>query len=69
MAGEQGFRDAKMLLGFRAAQVTDLQAWTRLFTLVALALSLLYAVAMRWLVQQQWSTWLHEINFTPSSTP
>jgi hypothetical protein len=61
MAGEQGFRDAKTLLGFRAAQVADLQAWTRLFTLVALALSLLYAVAMRWLAQPQWSAWLRQL--------
>jgi hypothetical protein len=38
---EAGFRDAKRLLGFAEARISCLKAWTRMFTLVALALAVL----------------------------
>ncbi len=38
---EEGFRDAKRMLGFAAARIADLTAWARMFTLVAIALVVL----------------------------
>lgn len=38
---EEGFRDAKRLLGFADARIADLAAWARMFMLVAVALLLL----------------------------
>ena len=38
---EEGFRDAKWYLGFKEARVADISAWSRLFTLFALALLIL----------------------------
>jgi hypothetical protein len=38
---EEGFRDAKRLLGFSEARIRSLRAWTRMFTLVAIALAVL----------------------------
>src|SRR4051812_4003320 len=38
---EEGFRDAKRLLGFAAARIRCLKAWTRMFTLVAIAIAVL----------------------------
>jgi hypothetical protein len=35
---EEGFRDSKRLLGFAEARIKCLAAWTRMFTLVAVAL-------------------------------
>ncbi len=44
---EEGFRDAKWVLGFSRARITDLQAWTRMFTLVAIALLILAHIGCR----------------------
>ncbi len=41
---EQGFRDAKWLLGFAEARIADIQAWSRFFTLFAIALLLLVSL-------------------------
>ncbi len=41
---EEGFRDGKRLLGFAAARIADIQAWARMFTLVAIALLILTGV-------------------------
>src|SRR5205085_2378111 len=41
---EEGFRDAKRLLGFAEARIACLQAWTRMFLLVVLAMLLLYGL-------------------------
>lgn len=41
------------MLGFAEARITDLAAWTRMFTLVALALLVLVGVGCR-LVGQAW---------------
>jgi hypothetical protein len=38
---EEGFRDAKRLLGFAEARVKDIEAWSRFFALFALALLIL----------------------------
>jgi hypothetical protein len=38
---EEGFRDAKRLLGFADARINCLKAWTRMFTLVAIAIAVL----------------------------
>ena len=41
---EEGFRDAKRLLGFSEARIACIVAWARMFTLVAVAMLLLYGV-------------------------
>lgn len=50
---EEGFRDAKRMLGFAEARISDLAAWTRMFALVALALLVLVGLGCR-LVGQAW---------------
>ena len=47
---EEGFRDAKWYLGFAQARITDIQAWSRLFALFALALCALTALGMAILI-------------------
>lgn len=44
---EEGFRDAKWMLGFAQARIICLKAWTRMFTLVAIALLALVGVGCR----------------------
>lgn len=44
MGCEEGFRDSKRLLGFAEARIADLQAWQRMFTLVAIAVMVLTCV-------------------------
>ena len=41
---EEGFRAAKRLLGFSQARIACLVAWARMFTLVAVAMLLLYGI-------------------------
>lgn len=41
---EEGFRDAKWMLGFSQARISCLKAWARMFTLVAMALLVLVGV-------------------------
>lgn len=41
---EEGFRDAKDLLGFSQARIACIVAWARMFTLVAVAMLLLYGI-------------------------
>lgn len=41
---EEGFRDAKRLLGFAEAQIACIAAWARMFTLVAVAMLVLYGI-------------------------
>lgn len=41
---EEGFRDAKWMLGFAQARIKCLAAWARMFTLVAIALTVLVGV-------------------------
>ena len=46
---EEGFRDAKRLLGFAEARIACLQAWVRMFLLVVLAMLVLYGLGCYWL--------------------
>jgi hypothetical protein len=46
---EEGFRDAKRLLGFAEARIVCLQAWARMFLLVVLAMLVLYGLGSYWL--------------------
>lgn len=48
---EQGFRDAKWELGFAQARIQDIQAWSRLFALFALALLVVVSLGVRLLVR------------------
>jgi hypothetical protein len=41
---EEGFRDAKRLLGFVEARIKCIEAWARMFTLVAVAMLVLYGL-------------------------
>ena len=50
---EEGFRDAKRMLGFAQARIADLTAWTRMFTLVAISLLVLVGIGCG-LVKQSW---------------
>ena len=47
---EAGFRDAKWWLGFAQARIKQLQAWSRLFALVAIALLVVVSLASRLLL-------------------
>lgn len=47
---EEGFRDAKWYLGFKQARIRDINAWSRLFALFALALLILVTLATFWLL-------------------
>jgi hypothetical protein len=46
LACEEGFRDAKAMLGFAQARVRDIRAWSRLFALFVLALGLLVCLGL-----------------------
>ena len=47
---EQGFRDAKWELGFAQARIKQIQAWSRLFALFALALLVVVSLAVKLLL-------------------
>jgi hypothetical protein len=47
---EEGFRDAKWYLGFKAARIANIRAWSRLFALFALALLMLVTLGTRCLL-------------------
>jgi len=48
---EEGFRDAKWHLGFAEARVAEIDAWSRLFALFAIALLGLTTVGMALLIR------------------
>jgi hypothetical protein len=48
---EAGFRDAKWWLGFAQARIKQIQAWSRLFALVAIALLVVVSLATRLLLR------------------
>ncbi len=50
---EEGFRDAKWMLGFAEARIKCLRAWARMFTLVAIALMVLVGVGCGLLADRQ----------------
>jgi hypothetical protein len=51
---EQGFRDAKRMLGFAEARIRDIRAWERMFTLVAIALVILVRIGGALLGNRAW---------------
>jgi hypothetical protein len=48
---EEGFRDAKWYLGFAEARVKEIEAWSRLFALFAIALLALTTLGMALLMR------------------
>src|SRR5262249_27790999 len=48
---EEGFRDAKWDLGFAEARVAEIDAWSRLFALFAIALLVLITLGMALLIR------------------
>jgi hypothetical protein len=58
---EEGFRDAKRLLGFATARIQDLKAWARMFALVAAALLILTRLGRCLLEQPQRHAWLRKV--------
>jgi hypothetical protein len=48
---EEGFRDAKWYLGFAEARVKEIEAWSRLFALFAIALLVLTTLGMALLIR------------------
>ncbi len=58
---EEGFRDAKRLLGFAAARIADLLAWARMFTLIAAALLILTQLGTHLLRHPQCQTWVRQV--------
>lgn len=51
---EEGFRDAKRMLGFADARITNIRAWERMFTLVAIALVVLVRIGGALLKDPVW---------------
>jgi hypothetical protein len=58
---EEGFRDAKQLLGFAEARIKCLKAWTRMFTLVAIALAVLTKLGGALLLHTGRDGWLRQV--------
>lgn len=58
---EEGFRDAKRELGFAAARIANIQAWARMFALVAAALLILTQLGTHLLGHPQRQMWLRQV--------
>jgi len=58
---EEGFRDAKQALGFAQARIADVEAWARMFALVAAALLLLTQLGTHLLRHPQRQAWLRQV--------
>ncbi len=59
---EEGFRDAKRLLGFADANIDDTKAWQRMFTLVAIALLVIVGVGCQLIKNQELTnSWLRQV--------
>ena len=58
---EEGFRDAKRLLGFHDARIRCLKAWTRMFTLVAIAIAVLTKLGGALVSHARRDSWLRRI--------
>jgi hypothetical protein len=57
---EEGFRDAKRTLGFAAARIAQIEAWARMFALVAAALLVLTQWGTHLLAHPQRQQWLRQ---------
>lgn len=58
---EEGFRDAKRGLGFAQARIAEIEAWARMFALVAAALLLLTQLGAHLLRHPQRQGWLRQV--------
>jgi Transposase DDE domain len=58
---EEGFRDGKRLLGFAEARITNIKAWARMFTLVAIALLVVTTMGCALLVRSECDEWLRRV--------
>jgi hypothetical protein len=58
---EEGFRDAKRTLGFAAARIAQIEAWARMFALVAAALLVLTQWGTHLLTHPQRQRWLQQV--------
>jgi hypothetical protein len=58
---EEGFRDAKRLLGFAEARIRCLKAWTRMFTLVAIAIAVLTKLGCVLASDARRNSWLRRV--------
>jgi hypothetical protein len=58
---EEGFRDAKRGLGFAHARIVEIEAWARMFALVAAALLILMQLGTQLLHHPQRSQWLRQV--------
>ncbi len=58
---EEGFRDAKRLLGFADARIKSLKAWTRMFTLVAIAVAVLTKLGSVLVSHPSRDGWLRQV--------
>ncbi len=55
---EEGFRDSKRMLGFADAKITSIEAWSRMFLLVAIALLVLVGIGSALVKNPEWLTTL-----------
>lgn len=51
---EEGFRDAKRMLGFAQARIACIKAWARMFALVAVAMLVLFGIGCYLLRERAW---------------
>ena len=58
---EEGFRDGKRLLGFAQARIKCIEAWARMFLLVAVALLLLTRLGCALLERADCGAWLRRV--------
>lgn len=58
---EEGFRDAKSMLGFREARISCIKAWQRMFLIVAIALLMLAKLGCSFLKHERREEWLRKI--------
>jgi len=58
---EEGFRDVKRLLGFAEARISCLKAWTRMFTLVAIAVAVLTKLGCTIATHALCESWLRRV--------
>jgi Transposase DDE domain len=58
---EEGFRDGKRLLGKASARIADIEAWARMFTLVAIALLVVTKMGCALLVRFDRGQWLRRV--------
>ena len=56
MGCDEGFRDAKWWLGFAAARISDIRAWSRMFVVVATAMLAIASVSVKVLLSDKAQT-------------